>query len=166
MPSVIQCMRAITYIGLELEFTITLVRLYHLYQSARYCQLRNFAHNKDQDCPPPLLTVATSLILHFKGAQFNWSNHGKVLILSHMDWFLLSIDCKEHFQGIHQVILFKVAHNHFPILLCTEAAIGGERPSHIWEHVLSGGRFSWFCQISLKRTGYLRHTQLHLSQKS
>ena len=63
-----------------------------------------------------------------EGGRFTWSSHEEVPVLSHIDRFLFSVDWKDHFQGVHQVILPKLTSDHFPILLHTRLTFVAKRP--------------------------------------
>jgi len=52
-----------------------------------------------------------------EGARFTWSN-----------WYLYSVDWKDHFQGVHQVILSKITSDHFLILLRVREVFSARRP--------------------------------------
>ena len=43
-----------------------------------------------------------------EGGHYTWSSHKVVPILSRIDRFLFSVEWKDHFQGVHQVILPKI----------------------------------------------------------
>ena len=77
------------------------------------------------DSPPRDSIMTLSGFINFyslvdprlEGACYAWSSHEKVLILSHIDRFLFSVDWEHHFQGFHQVVLRRITSDHVLTLL-------------------------------------------------
>ena len=68
------------------------------------------------------ISVCGLIVPPLKGGRYTWSSHEVVPVLSRIDRFLFSVEWKDHFQGVHQVILSKITSDHFPILLRKETS--------------------------------------------
>ncbi|KAL4190933.1 hypothetical protein AMTRI_Chr07g78330 [Amborella trichopoda] len=104
------------------------------------------------------------------GCQFTLSNHSSNPTLSKLDRFLTSVDWDEKFLKTTSLALPKLASDHCPILLDTNAILRGPYPFRFEHHWLQDSNLfplvqSWWTTFASQvsgRAGFILQTKLQL----